>query len=403
MKIKIYLIILFIFFLTGCWNYRELNDMSLVGALGIDYDETKNTFQLSAQIFKAKKISSNSSSSNEESPIILYQEEAKTLHEALRKMVFVSSKKLYIGHIDVIIISKEIAENHLIESLDFLFRDPESRKDFYILIASENKASEILEVLTPLNTIPSASIKETMESNMNYKGNISAVFFDKFLAMLYQEGLEAVIPVITIKNNNEEGTTTENTKASVAKMDLEISKEAVFKDNKYLGDLNEKESFGYNLLLGNIKESVFSFPCDEKNSASIEFLNSKSNIEVKLNKKNVPSAKIEIDIEASISEVNCAINIIDIEGIETIEKNAKKELKKIIFSIIDTSQKKFNSDILGFGEYLYRNENKYWKKNNSKWYEIFPNIKYEVNINLKLSKKGASINTVKEQADDKKE
>ncbi len=405
MKIKIFILILLVFLLTGCWNYRELDDMSIVGAVGIDYNTETKLFEVSVQIFKAKKTSTSvtAAGSSDESPIIIYEDTGKTIHEILRNMITTAPKKVYIGHIDAIIIGKETAENYLIESLDFFFRDPESRKDFDILVSYDKKASEILKIITPLNNVTSSDIKDIIESNSKYKAIVTSITYDKFVSMIFQEGLEAVVPAISIKGNEvEKGETTENTKSSVSSADIEISKLAVFKEDKYLGILNEEESFGYNLLSGNVKETVFSFPCEENAYASIEIIKSKTDIEVSLNKKNIPKAKIKINIEAANSENNCAINIMEKEGIDKIVKLAKKELNKYISLTMNKIQKTYNSDILGFGEYLFRNENKYWKKNGKEWYKIFPNIEYGVEIEIKISKKGSTLNTLKENYNDKK-
>lgn len=44
---KIIILIITIFLLSGC-SYRELNDLAIISAIGIDYDN--NEFKLTAQV-----------------------------------------------------------------------------------------------------------------------------------------------------------------------------------------------------------------------------------------------------------------------------------------------------------------------------------------------------------------
>ena len=46
-KIRILILILLLLPLTGCWNYRELEDLAIVSALGIDISD--NDFDISVE------------------------------------------------------------------------------------------------------------------------------------------------------------------------------------------------------------------------------------------------------------------------------------------------------------------------------------------------------------------
>ena len=52
--------------------------------------------------------------------------------------------------LSVIIIDENLAKKGLSNITDYLFRDPESIKRFYVLIAKDIKAEKIIKVLSPL-------------------------------------------------------------------------------------------------------------------------------------------------------------------------------------------------------------------------------------------------------------
>ena len=49
-------------------------------------------------------------------------------------------KSLYYGHINVVVISEEIAQEGFLKIADWLLRNPETRKQFYLLQSKEKTA-----------------------------------------------------------------------------------------------------------------------------------------------------------------------------------------------------------------------------------------------------------------------
>lgn len=397
-KVKIIILLVLLLLQTGCWNYRELNEMAIVVSIGVDYDEENDLFVMSAQILNPKKSSGGESGSSlQESPIIVYKYSDKTIHESLRNMIYESPKKLYIGHLENVIFGKEVAEKHLAESLDFLFRDSESRKDFDLLVASEGTAYDILKIIPSFETTPAANIMSTIKSNSNYIGNVISITYDNFVSMVLKDGVEGVLPAIKIiRGTVEEGETIDNVKESETNTDFIVKNFVVFKKDKMLGELGEDESMGYNIISGKMKESVISFYCDkENNTASMEIIKLKPKIKIKI-KKNIPNVSIDISGIAGISEVNCEINLTKNKNILKLTKMFEDKVVEIVKSALDQA-KEFNSDIFGFGENLSKNNVKYWKKNKDKWYKIFPEIKYKIKAKIEVPQKGTATNSFKEK------
>ncbi len=399
MKFKIIIIFLAVLFLTsGCWNYRELTDMSIVGSIGIDYDVNTNMILMTAQIFNPKKSSDGTSSavSADESPTTIYKQEAHTIHEALRKMIEFSPHKLYIGHLEVIVISEEVAKNHLKECLDFLFRDPESRKDFIGIISKGSTPFEVQQILTPMETITASNIYQKITSNDKNLSTSVNITYDEFISMNLQEGIDPVLPVVKIMKGDESDNTN-NVDTTYSTSNLIVSEIAVFKGHKLVGYLNDIESEGYNIIHNKMKESVLSFPCDDKgNYAGLEIITSKTKL--KLNKKN--EANINVKITGALSELNCSVNISKSKNILKLEKYAKKMIEEMLTQTSNKLQKEFNSDALGYGKYLYHNEYEYWNKIKDKWDEIYPNVKTKFKIEVILEKKGSTITSIMEKIND---
>ena len=62
MKIK-FLIPILLILITGCYNYRELNQLAITTGIGIDKGEEKN-YKVTVQVLNTKKTSKEKASSD---------------------------------------------------------------------------------------------------------------------------------------------------------------------------------------------------------------------------------------------------------------------------------------------------------------------------------------------------
>ena len=80
-----------------------------------------------------------------------------------------------------------------------------------------------------------------------------------------------------------------------------------------------------------------------------------------------------------------------------LENEFNEKLKSIIDETIYMAQKKYKSDIFGFGNYIYKNNLKKWNIIKDKWNnEIFPEIKIDTEIKINLNNKGSLEQSLKE-------
>lgn len=389
------IILLNLILLTGCWNYRELNDLAIVSALSIEIVEDE--FLIGAQIMNAQKsgTSNGSAEASSNTPAIVYKFKGKSIHEALRKMTTESPKNLYLGHISMIMIDDKVAKEGFKDVADFLIRDHETRKQFKVMIIRNKSANQGLTILSHLEALPSQENLDILNTASNYYGNVTSVSFDEFLSFIYAEGVEPVMPYADLEGDIDEGMKKESTEQTVPKSFLRFKGLGVFKQDKLVGYFNDLESLAYNLIVGNVKSTIIPFKCDTESYASIEIVRYEPNLKVEIKNNNKPFVKINITGDTHQSEINCDIDMESLEGRNKISKLANDEVEKIIRSAIEIAKEKYTSDIFGFGRYLYRYNYKYWEENKENWDQLFKNIDYEVNSNLTLVKKGSTLNSVK--------
>jgi len=158
-----------LFLTTGCWNYRELNDTAIVTSIAIDY--IGDEYQVAILIANGKKVSDSASLAG-----IVYGY-GNTMDDALADIELSSPKEISIKHISLIVISEDIATRGISDIIDFLLRDQQLGHNFYLVVAKDSLAVDILSVSSPLADYSSKSIVDNIKSS-KFKTDSS---FKKFI------------------------------------------------------------------------------------------------------------------------------------------------------------------------------------------------------------------------------
>ncbi|WP_051541185.1 Ger(x)C family spore germination protein [Caldalkalibacillus mannanilyticus] len=146
--VKGILIIFILLLLTSCWNRRELNELSIASAIGIDALEDQKGYQVSVQILNPSEVVEGMGGGGYDTPVSLYTSTGETIHEAMRKMTKQVPNKVYLAHVRMVFLGEELAKQGIAKPLDFISRYRELRTDFYIAVTREVTAHQVLQLLT---------------------------------------------------------------------------------------------------------------------------------------------------------------------------------------------------------------------------------------------------------------
>ena len=358
---KIFLIAL-IQLLTGCWNYRELNNCAIVTGMSIDYNNDSYVVSL---------LFSNSTKDEKNTSIL--SGEGESIYEAIKKISLSVPKEIYISHLSYVIISDEVAKKGITPVLDYLMREPESNQNFNLIISKNYKAKEILSVITPLSDYPSQNINSTIKVSEKEQARVIDSSFNQFISTLLSPGINPIANSITLIDNKK------NTK---------IDNLAIFKKDKLIDWATIDESIGINMLKGNVKNLYTNISIKNSNMV-ITCTKYKIKKEYKNNKFIV-----KIYCEGVIKEIDNKLNINDKNVINLIEKETSKKLKEYTNSAISKS-KILRTDILGYGNYIYKHNHNSFNKIHD-WDNYFSALNTEVRINFKLTNVGSTIESIGE-------
>lgn len=395
---KIIKIISFIFILSllsGCYNYKEINDYAIVSGISIDKNEKEsvNKYDVGIQIMNAKKDDESDSST-----ITTYKATGKTIYDALEKIMLDSPKELYLGHNEVVVISEELLkEEDPLNYMDYFLRDSEAEKDAVVMVSKNTKAYNVLRIITPLETIPTKNLRATLSVADNFSGILTVVTIDEFISDLANKKTEAIIPSVKITGKIKDGEKMENIAESNPEAKLSFDTLAYFKDNKLKGYLNSNESVGYNFLANIAKETYLNVKCDDKDYATLRI--TKSNFkEILYYENEKPVVNIKSKIDANLLEYNCKDDFLkDEESMKNLENKAKKRVNKLMKQTIHKLYNKEKSDVLKYQKKFFAKKYYETKKLNYNGKDIIENISFKFNTTISIKSTELSVKSVREE------
>lgn len=374
---KVFLLIFLTFICTGCYNYKELNELGIVSAMGISKDG--DLYNLDIQLLNV--LDSEKSGLNK-SPITVISGQGETIFEAARSMNRKTSKVFFLADVDYVFLDQSVLNDGLDEIMDFLIRDTRLSLNFLVVTSTENKSLDILSSISHFDTNSANNLYDAvMNSEIRY-GGINSLHVRELINNYYAKGKYTIFPNVYIKDTSK---SSENDSLEDSKSEsyVEVKNMVFFKDKEAI-ELTDEETKGVNFLRNKIKNATLTIECDG-GYFTIETLESKMKLKSKL---NIDQLNVNGNVGAEIVYYGCKDNLDNADVLKSISKKAEKEVESYITKAFNKS-KKYNYDFLGLGNYIYKNNYKYFDFENKDWNKDGLNkLNLKYNIDVSLYKQG---------------
>lgn len=313
---KLWLLLIMIpFFITGCSSYTELNDLGIVSLLGIDYQNNK--YQVYVTIIEGKQDDGML-----EKEQTYFHAEANTLEEAFQKITLQSDKKVYLSHVDCLLITENLIHYQLKDTLFNFLNNNEARNNFNIVFVKENLSLYFKQQVT------AEEFNKLIEINQNQSGTITEMDFESFLKNLLIDS-NSMIPTISYRDDH-----------------LEVEGFTLIKDFQVFDSLTSEESFIVNLLSNKVTHAIW---------------------------KDATVYESEAIIKTNKNKVTIMIRITTDQP-DKIEKELKEESKSLLLYY----QEK-NYDLLKLQNKIKQNDYSYYKKTK----DLLKKIEFNIKIDTK--------------------
>ena len=382
MKKIIYLLPILLILLTGCQNYKELTDIAITTAISVDYSPETNEYLIITQVVNAVK--QNDASSSNEPTFINFYSKSSSLTEAIDKIVLEAPRKLYTAQTQIIILSKEIINNHLTETIDYFIRNPEVRGETLVLLAPDKEDLQGITIQTLLDNLSSSNIISSLEE-AEKKGYTTSIKLDDLLDMYLNPYKEIILPTVYVEGNTNIGSEEENKTSTIYKETVKIGNIAIFKDNNFLDYLSLDDGKYLNIIRGKLKETPLKLKYNEGYIVyDLYDINSKLTPDIKNN-----TITLTIKGKAKSYEIITNTDIENTKETKNIQKYLNNSLEQNITIFFNNIKNNYNTDIFNFRDTYYKDNPKYLKNNYNNWYkDIYPRLNLKVNSKIELYEKG---------------
>lgn len=365
----ILLTLLCLLHLTGCWNYRGLNEMTVVAGMAIDRDPKSGKYLLTFEFVDISTPVKEKGASGE-----LIQSEGETLFDAVRDVKRRLSNKLYFGHNQIVILSKEIASSEdVVSLLDWLLRDGECRETLFVAISQGETAREVFDVDGADQKLVSHKLQMVIREDKRVTGSTLPVELYELYEDSKSPGRELALPAVHRTENGEELVT-------------EINGLAVFKKEKLVGFLSPEDAKYYLFAINRFENGVLPFHDPESGEArgTLEVGKSKTQYDIEVEGGEVKLI-VKPKLTVFMGELMETDVKLDVAKLDEITRAAEKELEEKISGVIHKIQTEFQSDILNFGNLIYKRNYALWTELEDTWDEKFPTLKVEVRVDINVS------------------
>lgn len=378
-KVILLTTILFQTLLTaGCWDNRELFEISIITALGIDLAEDRNVV-LTIQVLKPGAVQAGMDGGDGGSKaFVVYSAQGKTVLEAHNNLLLTINREPYYGHLQLIVVGEGLEKARLMRYLDFFERYPEMNRQAMMLTAQGTRAENVLRAESEMNDIPAVHLRQIVE-NAEFTGKIKPLSLHDLISFINLEGRHPVMSAIEFK--------TQSDKSSIS--DIQIMGSAVLQNDLLVGFIDTDQTRSVLIVRGVAENMILTVPHpdDPDSMVSIDIADCITEKEIHL-RDGKPVASIQVKMTGLIGEVQDKGTSLEIATNERIQRKLKEKVTEEINEIIKLAQTDFRVDFLGIGELVYRKMPDYWKQVKNGWNNTFADMQIEVAVEVDLQRPG---------------
>ncbi len=354
--------------LSGCWNYRGLNEIVIVVGVSVDKDPGSAMFKV---CFETVDETADVKSSGLKAKLI--ESEGTTLFDAVRNAKKRLSNKLYFGNTQVVVLSQDVALTEGITNvIGWFLRDAECRETVYAVISQEKTAENLLAISGADQAISSLTIRSVINEDASITASTVTPQLYQVFSILKSQGKALALPVFHSVINNGKPTP-------------EANGIAVFQGDKLVGFLTPEESKYFLFATDGVEGGILPLPDVPGVSTGVSLEISKSKTKRSYAVRDGKLVfHIQVNIRAFLSEAANMIDAEDEQIIKRLEDAAGETVRQNMLEVLSRVQSRYGTDIYGFGEMIYKTDPKLWNKLRDSWDSWFSQLEVEAECKVDI-------------------
>ncbi|MEF3354021.1 Ger(x)C family spore germination protein [Paenibacillus sp. GYB006] len=387
-RLVLILSLLLMTLLSACWDRNELNEIGIVS--GSAYDRAGESWKATFQIVNPAPGQGGTTGGNAPiPPFYTFSYLGKTIMETISRADLSSTRQLYFPNSRIMFLSDDTATHGISELVDVFLRRENCRETLYVFITKGN-AGELLSQIVQLSENQGSGIETLIEQESTDESLFPAVRLYELAKDISSVSNSAVVPEIElvgkeiIDKEDEKGTTDSPSR-------LELTRLAVFKNDKRVGWLNKNESLGWGLLANRINSTSLSFSPNpdrtDKEDASFQLRAASSKVKVAWNGENYV-IDIHVKGEGDINEIGSDIEV-NRESINKMQASIEDKLTEAIENAW-RKIREMDADPAQFSVRIHRQDPARWNEIQQKelWDQTYRNIEVRPHVQIQIKNTG---------------
>lgn len=232
--------------LSGCWNYSELNDRTLVAGAAVDRTE-------SGSILLTVETADFRAASDPSAESVLLTGQGKDLAAAIQDVMDQSGRVLYWDQAALLIFGRAYAEQGIREALDYILNEHGLRLTLLLAVSRLERAADVLELEVHGAPLGSYALCDMIRGG---RDTGETVYADarQVINSLLEPGVEFALPAI-------------GSAAGPGGETADVGGCAVFRGDRMAGWLNQDDTLSLAILTGQVKQTELSVELDHGGAA----------------------------------------------------------------------------------------------------------------------------------------
>lgn len=367
--------------LTGCWGYRDINDLALVMAVGVDRTPEGRvlvTVQVARPGMGGGGQGAGSISSAGGKPVYVAAAEGRSVFEAIRNLALFTSRRIMWAHNKLVVIGEAQARHGVAEIIDFFTRNPELRYRSFVALA-EGDARDVVSSSTGMEAMPADSIERTFRYS-RLTGEAQRIDVKEFAAAYLDDGVTSFLPVLRLRVRAVPGAASKDTDPR----EVVVQGLALFRGDRLVEILDQQESRGVVLMRGRARRIVITLPCPgkEEETITLELLARRADIRP-TQKGEELSIGVRLETNASLASVACPLDYRLPEVQDRISRRLEESLRQDLLVAIDRI-KASRTDPVGLGQHVRYRLPWAWGRYREIWPEPLARASFQVAVKANI-------------------
>ncbi|MCR8630246.1 Ger(x)C family spore germination protein [Paenibacillus radicis (ex Xue et al. 2023)] len=343
------------FLLTACVKQQIIDRITLFIVCAFDEATSDQIeFTIAAPKFQSKKPGTVSNQ--------LLSKVAHTSVDIKELMDFQLSRPINEGRLSVILFGKDVAANGLARELDVALRDARASRKMFLAVV-DGKAKTLLDANFSSDEEKGLFLFNLLDSNRR-NGRLPLQNLHEFEYSNMGKGMDPFLPLLKLQNDQ-----------------VVITGLALFKDDKYVESINEKQMRLMKLLLKDAENGVCEVKFEDGSYVTVRNLGSKVRYRIS---KDTKTANLSINLVLKGEIIESRGVHYPKQELEKIKKSLENELTTTGMQLIDLFKTE-GIDPLGLGDFA-RSKTRNW--NEEEWKKEYRALNVHLNVKVTLSEIG---------------